>query len=500
MRLTLLARNPFTIKVRGAQPCASHRLGNSVFSQLALVCTVALSAVACGGGGGSGTGSDTGAPVALGAALPEDGHYIALEQTQLSLSEASRSGSVLVHRQSTAAGTASVGYRFVSGSATPIDDFSGEAGVLQWSAGDTSPKSIHFLVHSDLATEPVETFYIELFELNGTETLGVNDRVSINISNSDCSAILPARMAADTVLSEPCYRLQTDVAVSGSAQVSFVDGATVIADAGTGIAFTGQSSLVIEGKTLLPVVVKGAEPEPGFWGGFKLESSSALHRVEHAEISHASNAVSVLSGQLAAFDHNRISYTRAAGVSVPLDSAFVIGQNNVLTDTPGGIELVGNYIAAGETVDIPGNPAHYSLAGSLIIHGTLTLRPGTDVRMNADESIIVFQTGAINAVGTEASPIFLHGVEPKIGFWDGIQYVSSTRSENQLEFVTVANGGGDPARPGNLIVDGLHTQISLRNCTFSHSEGYGIVYSANAFQVDLQDIKFAQNQLGDQSL
>jgi len=78
--------------------------------------------------------------------------------------------------------------------------------------------------------------------------------------------------------------------------------------------------------------------------------------------------------------------------------------------------------------------------------------------------------------------------------------VSSASAANRFEHVTIAHGGGDPARAGNIIVDGLDTTISMQNCALNDSAGYGIVYDSLSFQVELIDVTFQGNRVGEQSM
>ena len=451
---------------------------------------------ACGGGGGSGAS----APVELGAALPESGDFIAIEQSSLSLSESARTGSIQIVRLGAGKGASSVSYRFIAGSADASSDFRGVDGTVNWADGDTSSKTVSFLVASDIDSEGDEDFRIQISDVTGQEALGINDSVSVTVQDAACSGVVPLAVIKDTLLSAPCYRLTSEANVGSSAQLAVKAGTTIIADAGTGIALGNQSSLNMEGTPALPVFVKGADSQAGSWSGFKLQSSSALNRVQHVEISNAVNAFEMTSGGFAVLDNNVFTDNSGAGIKLPLESAEALGMGNQFSTTKRGIELVGNTIAENQTIRLPKQSTHYVLKDGLINNGTLELAAGTHLRMAADVQILVFSTGAINAVGTQEQPITIEGLEARPGYWNGIQYISSTSANNRYEHVVLAHGGGDPARAGNIIVDGLDTRITMQHCELNLSAGYGLVYDSNAFQVELTDVTFDQNRLGDQSL
>lgn len=454
---------------------------------------------ACGGGGG-GSGSTEAAPVSLGAALPDAGDFIAIEQTLHSLSESTRTGSVLVSRHGSATGSSTVSYRFIAGSADASSDFRGTDGTLSWSDGDTASKTISFIVASDLDAESAEDFRIELSDLTGQESLGINDSVTVTVEDSACNAVFPTSISADTVLSAPCYQLQQNATVNSTAQLQIPAGTTIFADDAVSITLSDQSTLSIEGDAQLPVFIKSASKQAGSWKGIQLQSNSALHRVQHTEISGAVNVFDLSSGGFALFNNNVLTNNTGAGVRMPLEDADTLGTDNQISTTTRGIELTGSKIVAGQTVRLPAQSTYYVLAGGLINEGTLELAAGTDLRMAADVSVLVLATGAINAVGTAEAPIAIQGLQDRQGYWNGIQYVSSTSANNRFEHVRISHGGGDPARDGNIIVDGLNTRITMQHCALTHSAGYGVVYDSGAFQVDMTDVTFEQNRLGDQSL
>ncbi len=462
---------------------------------LCLSTVIALSAC----GGGSDAGSDTTAPVQLGAALPAQGNYIAISQKSLSLSEAARTGSVSVARQGDALNASSVSYRFVSGTAG-ADDYRGADGVLYWSAGDTSVQQIDFRVESDIDVELTEEFHIELFDLVGDDTLGINDRATVSITDAPCTTALPASIERDTQLTAACYRLSGRATVTNTAQLAVAAGTTIIADENSTITFTGSSTLNAEGTKTNPVIFKGATNKAGFWGGLRLGSTSALHRVGFAEINNATDGINIVLGRIAHFNNNHFENNSEAAISLPMTDAASLGTENSLLNTPRGIEIRGSSIDANVSVHLPAQSVHYVLSSGFVINGTLDIAPGTDLRMAADVALLVLDEGVISAIGTADEPISITGMEPRPGYWNGIQYVSSSSENNQFKHVTLSHGGGDPARAGNIIVDGLDTRISLEHCAITHSAGYGIKYDSSAFQVDTLDVTFAENLLGSVSM
>ena len=456
---------------------------------------------ACGSGGGDGSGRESETPAAqLGAALPVEGDFIAIMQEAISVPESSRAGNVVVTRHGTADGASSVQYRFVAGSASLDSDYRGTTGTLNWADGESGDRTIEFVIESDAVAEGEESFQIQLFGATGDHELGINDSVTVSITDSSCNATVPTSMTGNTALSAPCYLLSGSATFGPSGQLSISPGTTIIAAAGSGITLVGTSTLNSEGTSFLPVSIKGADSSAGVWRGFNLQSTSALHRIKYTEIHDAENAVHLHSGALALFKDNVMRNISGAGVVLPISQADSIAEQNSFINTVGGIELTGTKIDAGQSVTLPAQSTHYVLSNGIIIEGTVALSAGVDLRMGADVPVLVLGNGAISALGTIDNPVNISGLEPRQGFWNGIQYVSAINTDNRFEHVTIAHGGGDPARAGNIIVDGLDTNITMQNCALNDSAGYGIVYDSSSFQVELSDISFRGNRSGEQSM
>lgn len=462
---------------------------------------VLITACGSGSGDGSGTGSSAElAPVQLGAALPVEGDFIAIVQKSIGIAESGRSGEIVVSRYGDTTGVSSVSYRFVSESANANDDYRGVDGTLNWTDGESGERSIGFLVESDLLAEGDETFRMELFDAQGMHTLGINDSVTVSITDSPCTAKLPATISANMTLSAPCYQLTGLSTVGPAAQLSISPGTTIIASDKSGITFTGSSTLNSEGSFALPVTIKGETDKPGAWSGVSLQSTSALHRISNTEIANANNAVNVRSGGLALFNNNVFRNNAGAGIVLPIVDVETLQTQNSFINTSRGIELVGSNIEQGQKITLPAQSTHYLLSNGLIINGTLELEAGTDLRMAADVAVLVLSNGVVSALGTVDKPINISGLEPRQGYWNGIQYVSALSTDNRFEYVTIADGGGDPARAGNIIVDGLDTTIAMQNCALIRSAGYGIVYDSLSYHVELTATSFKENRLGEQSM
>jgi hypothetical protein len=116
-----------------------------------------------------------------------------------------------------------------------------------------------------------------------------------------------------------------------------------------------------------------------------------------------------------------------------------------------------------------------------ILGGELTLRPGTQLRFEADQSMLVMR-GGLSAVGTAQFPIVFTGTSATAGHWGGLGFIGSSRAMNQLENVVVEFGGGrsigGSTQRANVVVTmggaNEHSRVTIRNTTLRGSAQYGL--------------------------
>ena len=291
--------------------------------------------------------------------------------------------------------------------------------------------------------------------------------------------------------------MQSSVTVSSTAELRIDAGTTVFADAGVQLAITDQARLDLGGNSQLPVIVQGANTVAGYWQGIKV-SSSAQQKATYAQISDATIGLDMSdSSAFAQFEFNQIGNTSIAALRILLQSAQQLGDGNTYPNSPGGIILTTQTVQADSPVTLPVQAVHYVVSQSIIADGPLNIEAGVELRFTADAQIYVSNQGSLTALGSMQSPILFIGDQATPGYWNGIQWASSASSLNRLEYVTVAHGGGDPARPGNIIIGGNGTQLTLQSCQLSYSEGFGLVQINDSAILSLADVVYEGNLSGD---
>jgi hypothetical protein len=267
-------------------------------------------------------------------------------------------------------------------------------------------------------------------------------------------------------------------------------------------AFSSETTLLVSGTEDAPVVWRGAEATPGFWGGVTLSDSvSSTSTLTHLQLSHAGDAdtFALATAAKVTLDHVELS-DNATGMSISAQglqptSAFLTIRGtqavpvtvapNALSTLPEGGEFTGNVENYIDVPDgrfevvgtVPNLGVPYRVAGELLVMegAIMTLTPGSEFVMAQDSKILVgafSHEATLLAVGTEEAPILFKGEQPQAGFWQGIEVADSALGTTQFTSVQISEAGGSDGQGAALL---LRQPINVEGCTFSNSAGYGIL-------------------------
>lgn len=147
-------------------------------------------------------------------------------------------------------------------------------------------------------------------------------------------------------------------------------------------------------------------------------------------------------------------------VSVPKVTSITIDCNNI----PDVLEDLGDGV-------------DYIVSCNLSLRKPLTIKAG--VRIQFDNNAGIWCSGSDNyymsLIGTKEKPIILESKSGVVGSWNGI-FISSPNLKNEWEYVTLRQAAG--ATYSNVTNAGLQiggdTRISIKNCTFSDNQAYGV--------------------------
>ncbi len=96
----------------------------------------------------------------------------------------------------------------------------------------------------------------------------------------------------------------------------------------------------------------------------------------------------------------------------------------------------------------------YIVPCDISIEAKLTVNPGVVIQFANNTGFTIGTGGALNAIGSAASPIVFQGTSDNIGVWKGL-FFNSSSTQNKLTFVTVKGGGSSS-------FDGTGTKANIR--------------------------------------
>lgn len=320
------------------------------------------------------------------------------------------------------------------------------------------------------------------------------------------------------------YRVTTGSTITVQGHLTVAPGATV--EFGQNCALTmddeGPGKLTAVGidpetEESKPITFTGEQKTRGYWDGIQFYQSDRTENVlQNCVVEYgggdrftwagvAANIV-VIEGSRVRIDRTTVRESEGYGVEVDGESTIDSFTQNTVTrnddgavhthpNSAGSLSDTSSYTGNDEDrvtvydgtigadtdltwdgIDVP----YYVVSGAgITVQGELTVEPGTTVEFGQDSWLSMDDTGpgTLTAVGTSTDPITFSGEQETRGYWDGLQFYQSNRTENQLHHCVVEYGGGDrftwAQQPANVVViEGA--RLSLENSTVRESAGYGV--------------------------
>ena len=363
-------------------------------------------------------------------------------------------------------------------------------------------------------------------DTDGNDTDG-NDTDGVDESGEpagDCTAIVQDDLAADLTLPAGCYEVATALTVDGST-LSLEPGVDIEFASGAGLMINGTGVFSASGTAEQPVLLHGADPQPGSWMGLRYSgSASSDNRLAFVELRDAGasafgdpagvvvsagSRLSVEGSTIA--DNEGIGIIADAGAELSLTSTSVAGNDAPLSvdiETVGGIAgdntLTGNgqdvAHVTGTTLATDASWANLGvplvMADEVRIDAHLQIAEGAELRMGQERSIRVAESGALTATGTADSPVVFTGQVGEPGYWQGIELASNT-ADNVLEGCIVENAGSTPWTGDNDSSTALRVpengKLTLRDSTVRGSGHYGLRAYGDADIAGLAGNRFESN-------
>lgn len=452
-------------------------------------------------------------------------------------SEEESAGSIIitVNRSGDVSQAISVDYSAIAGTATADSDFVETSGTLNWQATDSEAKSFTVQINETSDVENNETVILELSNPSINLVNG-NDSAVLTITDAPqltCIDLSPTTITTNTTLSEPCYNVNSNVAIRNAATLTIDPGVRLQFAQGVNFEVEADGVLNASGTSQDPIVFTGELPATGYWDGIEIRSVSNS-QIDHAVIEYGgsnssfnpSNIGVSFDGQVS-ITNSVIRYSANHGVSYSSSSSRLTAfTNNTVTlneDAPiatyaGQIgDLSSNNSFTGNITTLSGNRDYIDIlsgdsiygvntnqtwnafdvdyrmpSGSTVINAELTIAPGVRLLFPSDAQLDIRSEGTLKAIGTALEPIVFTGLQASVGFWQGIQFTFNN-NDNVMDHSIVEYGGGPGGNTvANVGVYGSNGRLTISNTILRESAGYGFQFDSN-IELNMNNVTSTSN-------
>ncbi|MBO0952883.1 right-handed parallel beta-helix repeat-containing protein [Fibrella forsythiae] len=314
----------------------------------------------------------------------------------------------------------------------------------------------------------------------------------------------------------PDYIVPKDLAVK--AELTLAPGVVVAFERDVRLSINDNGGILIaQGTPQKKIRFLGVNQTRGYWAGIMLYSKSNVNLMEQVEILHAGSSpmldntkmgMALFKGSQIAFKNtlfsqhdgyglyvyeeavlreftaNSFTSNAEAGIVLPPESVAKLDAASQFTGANGRnvVEVKGEYLgnnsAQGTVIAWPGfaDKTPYRIMRRMQVRSGWKLSPGVIIEVARDVSIIVDETGYLNAVGTPAQRITFTGAAGQAAYWTGI-LSHSTSNQSRLENADILNAGSTAilsTKRANLALYGNNASLTLRNTRIVGSGGYGV--------------------------
>lgn len=298
-------------------------------------------------------------------------------------------------------------------------------------------------------------------------------------------ATVPLRMTGVTTI-------RSDVSIGAGVQLWMGQRASIVV----------LGSLAAVGSGASRITIRGEQPLRGYWQSIEFASSSALNRMADVSVRHGGGATGRLPGSVTVANNSALQIERTdveesatagvwidifadvrkwaanalknnaeAGLHLPAEQvgALDVASSYLEGNGKAYIEVEGGTVARAQVWRVTGAPLY--LTGVTTIQGALTIAPGVVVSMGPGALINVY--GSLVAIGTASSRITIRGHAPLRGYWQTINFNTSS-SLCEFAFVDVLHGGGPTAFIEAAIRLSSGVRFRLTNSSIAESAGWGL--------------------------
>jgi hypothetical protein len=339
----------------------------------------------------------------------------------------------------------------------------------------------------------------------------------------DCSAGTIPLTWKDDPDSDIDYIVKCEVNVTGSNKLVIEPGVKVQFESGGSIHIDDNAAISAIGTSAKPIILEGKTAAQGAWKGVFINTNNVDNRLEYVTVRHAGSEKSIwmhvkagvcmeeygparlaiknckfennegfgLAGSstdnvITEFSNNYFGGNSEAGLMIP---ASQVGKLDAATtynasanpNTNAWVQI--NDASLNSTLKSPATmkklDTKYRVYSAFNLESKLTIEAGTTIEFASGAMLdIEDPSGAVNAVGTAASPITFKGASAGQGAWKGI-YIDSDNVENKMDYCVIDGAGSETdiwlSAKCNLYVGQYRRGfLNISNSTISNSEGYPI--------------------------
>ncbi|MFV1982911.1 MAG: chitobiase/beta-hexosaminidase C-terminal domain-containing protein [Thiohalomonadales bacterium] len=205
------------------------------------------------------------------------------------VSESRRNAIITVRRNGDASAAVTVDYDVIAGTAVAGQDiiYTSMTGNFYWSENDASSQRLLIPIRMDAINDPDKTVILTLQNPSPNTVLATNSSAILTISDVPCNGIINGPITVDTVITEPCNAVTSDIQVSQNANLTISPGVTLIFQTsinglnrtGFGLIINNGSFLKASGTAKQPIYFTSDIAVPGYWKGIRFTNSNDINNI-----------------------------------------------------------------------------------------------------------------------------------------------------------------------------------------------------------------------------
>jgi len=180
--------------------------------------------------------------------------------------------------------------------------------------------------------------------------------------------------------------------------------------------------------------------------------------------------------------------------------AVTTGCKKDSDETPVAKTISGNIDGPATWSHSEGLAVDYLVTGQVNVNADLTVQPGTIIQMDPGASLVIAESGSLNATGSSGAMVTITGSATALkagGKWNSIVFYSRS-AKNALHFCHLKLGGaGDLVTPDAMVVVGQNSfaegKVSIRDCVFDGSAGNGLFINDQSEVTGFTNNTFSNN-------